>query len=401
MPTFPFTPAAPIDLPQGESLAGAPPAPGLMERWSLPLTILAVLAVLTAMRMAQEMLIPIVVSILIAYALDPVVALFTKAGFGRAVASAVVLLAILSAVGGTAYSLRTQALTVLDDLPAGARRMRSLIAANTGQPGPIEKVKEAAKEIEKTATAAAGAETASQNIPRVQIAQPASSANDYLWWGSVGVLASIGQGVVIFFLVYFLLASGDLYKRKLLKLAGPSLSEKKLSIQILNEIEGQIGRFLLVQIFTSVVVSLVTWLALRFLGVNQPAVWGIAAGVLNSIPYFGAIMVSGGLALVAFLQFGTLSMALYVSAVTFVITSLEGFLLTPALMGKASRINQVALFVGILFWGWMWGVVGMILAVPIMMAMRSVADRVDALWQLAEVLGEKSTDAAGAPQRNS
>ena len=235
----------------------------------------------------------------------------------------------------------------------------------------------------------------------LQLAQPAASANGYLWWGSVGALASIGQGVVIFFLVYFLLASGDLYKRKLLKLAGPSLSEKKLSIQILNEIEGQIGRFLLVQIFTSVVVSLVTWLALKFLGVNQPAVWGIAAGVLNSIPYFGAIMVSGGLALVAFLQFGTLSMALYVSAVTFVITSLEGFLLTPALMGKASRINQVALFVGILFWGWMWGVVGMILAVPIMMAMRSVADRVDALWQLAEVLGEKSTDAAGAPQRNS
>ncbi|MFN0106106.1 MAG: AI-2E family transporter [Bryobacteraceae bacterium] len=365
------------------------------ERWNLPLTILAVLAVLAAMRMAQEMLIPIVVSVLIAFALDPVVALFEKLGLGRALASGAVLLGVLGAVGGTAYSLRNQALIVLDGLPEAARRMREVIGATTGKKGPIEKVQNAAKEIEKTASAAAGAGSSPQGVPRVQIAEPASRATDYLWWGSIGIASWMGQGVVIFFLVYFLLASGDLYKRKLLKLAGPTLSEKKLSMQILKEIDGQIGRFLLVQIFTSAVVSVVTWLALKWLGVNQPAVWGVAAGVLNSIPYFGAIMVSVGLALVAFVQFGTMNMALYVSGVTFLITSLEGYLLTPALMGKASRINQVALFVGILFWSWMWGVVGMILAVPILMTVRSVADRVEVLWPVAEVLGEKSSDGAG------
>jgi len=219
----PLNPAALLDPLRAEYPAETPPVPGLTERWSIPLTILAVLAVLTAMRMAQEVLIPIVVAILIAYALEPVVAVVGKVGLGRAGASALVLVAILSAVGGTAYSLRNQALTVLDDLPAGARRIRSLIAANEGQAGPIEKVKEAAKEIEKTASAAAGADPAPQNIPQVQIAQPSTSANEYLWWGSVGALASIGQGVVIFFLVYFLLASGDQYKRKLLKLAGPTL----------------------------------------------------------------------------------------------------------------------------------------------------------------------------------
>jgi predicted PurR-regulated permease PerM len=94
------------------------------------------------------------------------------------------------------------------------------------------------------------------------------------------------------------------------------------------------------------------------------------------------------------MQFGTVSMALTVSGVAFLITSLEGFLLTPALMGKAARINQVALFVGILFWSWMWGVVGMILAVPIMMALRSISDRVESLWPIAEILGESSTETA-------
>lgn len=364
------------------------------QRWSVPLTVIAVLATLTAMRMAQEVLIPIVLSVLIAYALDPVVAFVSRIGLGRGTASALVLLAILAALGSTAYSLRGQAAVVLDQLPEGARRMRSLITAHTGDAGPLKKVQAAAKELEQAAAAADSAGSTGRPIPQVQIAPPASRTSGYLWWGSIGAMAWIGQAVVIFFLVFFLLASGDQYKRKLLTLAGPTMSEKKLSMQILKEIDGQIGRFLLVQVSTSVVVSVVTWLALAYLGVNQPAVWGIAAGVLNSIPYFGAIMVSVGLALVGFLQFGTLSMALTVSGVAFLITSLEGFLLTPALMGKAARINQVALFVGILFWSWMWGVVGMILAVPILMALRSISDRVSDLWPIAEILGEGTADNA-------
>jgi predicted PurR-regulated permease PerM len=383
-----------IEVDSGERSTEAAAAIRPAKRWSMSLTILAVLAVLAAMRVAQEVLIPIVLSILIAYALDPVVAFSSRLGLGRATAGGIVLLAILGAMGTTAYSLRGQAEIVLDQLPEGARRMRSLIAVHTSDAGPLKKVQAAAKELEQ---AAAAAETAGSNgkpIQQVQIAQPASLASGYLWWGSMGAMAWIGQAVVIFFLVFFLLASGDQYKRKLLTLAGPTMSEKKLSMQILKEIDGQIGRFLLVQIGTSVVVSVVTWLALQYLGMNQPAVWGIAAGVLNSIPYFGAIMVSFGLALVAFMQFGTLSMALTVSGVAFLITSLEGFLLTPALMGKAARINQVALFVGILFWSWMWGVVGMILAVPIMMALRSISDRVESLWPIAEILGEGSPETA-------
>jgi predicted PurR-regulated permease PerM len=339
------------------------------------------------------MLIPIVLSILIAYALDPVVGLFKKLGLARALASAIVLFGLAAAVGGTAYSLRTQALIVLDELPRGARRIRALLVENWDKAGPIGKVQQAAKELEKTATAPPAAGSAAENIQQVRVADGPSRANDYLWWGSIGAAAWIAQAVVIFFLVYFLLASGDLYKRKLLKLAGPRLSEKKMSVEILREIDAQIGRFLLVQISTAALVSVVTGVSLYLLGVRQPAVWGIAAGVMNTIPYFGAIIVSGGLALVAFVQFGRLDMALTVSGVAFVVTALEGYLLTPALMGKAARINQVALFVGILFWSWMWGAVGMLLAVPIMMAVRSISERVESLWPIAELLGEKNADA--------
>ena len=360
-------------------------------RWNTPLTILAVLAVLAAMRVAQEVLIPIVLSILIAYALGPIVTAVSRLGLGRVVASAAVLVAIVGGVGTTAYSLRGQAWVVLDQLPEGARKVRSLITTQTGNAGPLKKVQAVAQELDKAAAAADGTGSPRKPIPQVQIAQPATRASDYLWWGSVGAIAWIGQAAVVFFLVFFLLASGDLYKRKFLTLAGPTMSEKKLSMQILREIDDQIGRFLLVQLGTGVMVSVATWLALLYLGVNQPAIWGIAAGIMNSVPYFGALIVSIGLALVAFLQFGTLGMALTVSGVAFVITSLEGFLITPALMGKAARINQVAMFVGILFWSWMWGVLGMILAVPILMALRSVSERIDGMAPIAEILGEGTT----------
>ena len=176
------------------------------------MTIIAVLAVLAAMRMAQEVLIPIVLSILIAYALDPIVAFFSKIGLGRATASAVVLLAILGALGTTAYSLRGQAATVLDQLPEGARRMRSLIAENTGGEGPLKKCKRLRKELEQAAAAATAGSATEKPIPQVQIAQPAPRASDYLWWGSIGAMAWMGQAVVIFFMVYFLLASGDQYQ---------------------------------------------------------------------------------------------------------------------------------------------------------------------------------------------
>ena len=108
----------------------------------------------------------------------------------------------------------------------------------------------------------------------------------------------------ILFFVFFLLASGDIVKRKLVKLAGPSFEKKKITVQILNEIDAQIEKFLLLRIVTSVIVGVATWLAFRWLGVNHPALWGVAAGIFNSVPYFGPVIVAGATAIAAFLQFG-------------------------------------------------------------------------------------------------
>jgi predicted PurR-regulated permease PerM len=257
----------------------------------------------------------------------------------------------------------------------------------TRELGPIDKLQEAAKEIDKTAAQASGQQGRDPaGIQRVQVVQP-FRATDYLMWGSVGAAALAGQGVMILFLAYFLLVADDLYKRKLVKIM-PTLSKKKITVQIVDEIGKQIERFMVLQVFTSLIVAVATALALWWVGLNQPVIWGLASGVLNSIPYFGPIVVSAGLTLVAYLQFGSIEMALYVALIAMVITTVEGWLLTPALMGRAASINPVAVFIGIIFWSWVWGVWGLILAVPMLMMLKAICDRIEELQPIGEMLGE-------------
>ena len=357
------------------------------------LNVIAVLGTVVLLRYAQDLFIPIVLSVLIAYSLTPMVDWLAWFRLPRAIAAASVLLVFLGGAGYGIYALRGQANAVIEILPEAAQKVRQTLQefrqAPAGSTSTLTKLQRAATEIEKTAADAAGSGTTPQGIARVRIAEPGFRAYDYLWSGSMGFLAFLGQLLMMSFLVFFALASGDLFKRKLMTIIGTRISEKRVTLEAINEINSQIARFLQIQILTGALVGAATALVLWAFGVGQPVFWGVAAGVLNSIPYFGAIIVTCGLALVAFLQFGTLSMTVEVAGATLAITSLEGFLLTPTLMGRAAGINGVAMFLSLLFWSWLWGVVGTIVAVPIMMAVKTVCDRIENLKPVGELLGER------------
>jgi predicted PurR-regulated permease PerM len=355
---------------------------------SAALIVIAVLAIVLMLQYAQSMIIPIVLGLLISYALEPVVAWLARRHLPRSIGAAVLLLAIVGAGGALAYSLRSQASAIVEQLPQGARRLRRLVEHDRpARTSAVQQVQIAATELEKAANASTPAASAT-GVQRVQVESPPINISSYVMWGSVGIAAVAGQVVLILLLVYFLLASGDLYRRKMVKIAGPSLSKKKVTLQILEDIARQIEAFLVVQMFTSIVVAVVTWLAFMSLGVQQAAVWGILAGVFNSIPYFGPVIVSGGIAVVAFLQFGTIRMALIVSGVSLAITTVEGFVLTPWLTGRAAKMNAVAIFIGLLFWGWVWDIWGMLLAVPMLVVIKAVADHVEELNGVGELLGD-------------
>jgi predicted PurR-regulated permease PerM len=289
----------------------------------------------------------------------------------------------VTGVGGLAYGLQGQIMAVADGLPEGARKIRETIRGSQAAPnGALDKVDQAARELQEEE------KPQEEDVVRVQVEEEPFSINDYLWSGSMSAAMFVNQMVMILFLTYFMLLSDDLFKRKLVEVAGPTLTKKKVTVQILDEIADQIQRFMIVQLVTSAIVAVTTGLALWALGLRQAALWGLVAGIFNSIPYYGPVLVTGALAVVAFLQFGTLGMVGAVAGVALLITTLEGMLLTPTWMGKVAQINRVSMFAGLLFWTWLWGVWGLLLAVPMMMAIKAVCDRVEDLEPVGRFLGE-------------
>ena len=363
---------------------------------SLSLSIIAGLAVIFALQYAQPVLIPVVIGVLLSYAMTPIVSSLARLHVPRAVGAGVAVSLLVGSLGVGVYTLSDEAVSIVASVPDAARRIRERFATTRRQTDPtlMTQVQQAAKEIEKTADAATTtpdderARTGRDAVQRVQVVEPAFKASDYIWMGGVGLFGFLGQFFVILFLVYFLLVTGDLYKRKLVKIAGPTLSKKRVTVQILDEINQQIESFIKVQFVTSLLVALATGLALWAFGVQNFAMWGLLAGLFNSIPYLGPLLVTGGLAVVAFMQFNDVTKTLYMSGTAMAITSLEGFLLTPMMMGRAARMNPVAVFVGLLFWSWLWGVWGTVLAVPMLMMIKATCDHVEDLQPIGELLGE-------------
>jgi predicted PurR-regulated permease PerM len=279
---------------------------------------------------------------------------------------------------------------LIETLPEAAHKLRLALLKEPGSSeGTVEKVQRAATQLEQAASeSGAPAPAAPSGVTRVQVERPQLNVKDYLWMGTKGAIGFAGQISMVLFLAYFIMVSGDTFRLKMLRIAGPTLHKKRDTLRVLDEINGQIQRFLVVQIAASIVVGVVTWLAFLWIGLEHAAIWGIIAGVLNTIPYIGPVIVTGGTALAAFLQFGTIGMAVLVSGISLLITGLEGYLLTPWLTGRASRMNPLVVFNGVLFWGWLWGVWGLLLGVPIIMMIKAVCDRVEGLKPVGQLLGD-------------
>ncbi len=356
---------------------------------SVSLAILATLASVFMLRWASAVFIPLMVGILFSYGLSPVVDWLALRRIPRALSAAVLVLGIVFGFGATVYSLSDEAGKLIESLPLAANKLRDTTRMHFKQTdNTLATVQKAATQLEQAAEETNRAAPLGRGVQRVQIEKAKFDIKDHLWSGTLGLLAMLGQIGMVALITFFLMSSGDTFRRKLVKLAGPTLSRKKITLQALNEIHDQIQRYMMVQIFTSGLVGVATWLCFLVVGLENAAVWGIAAGVLNLVPYIGNVLITAGSAMVGFLQFGTIDMALLVAGTSLVINSIEGFLLTPWLTSRASKMNPVAVFVGVLAWGWLWGAWGLLLGVPILMVIKAICDRIDDLNTVGELLGD-------------
>ena len=363
----------------GESVLPTSP----MQVRNIAFVLLSVAIVVVLLQFMQPVLLPLVLAALLFYALDPAVDRLHKLHVPRALGAALMLFIVVTSCGVLAYTLQGQAVTVIDQLPIGARRLAATLRKAPGaEPGAVEKVQQAADELQ-----GAGKTPAPKGVTRVQIEEPVFKASTFVWSTSMGLASAANQLIMVLFLTFFMLLSDQLFKRKLVEIVG-TLSQKKVTVTVLEDIAAQIERFLVIQLATSGIVAVVTGVVLWAMGLQQAALWGLLAGIFNSIPYYGPLLVTGGLALVGFLQFGTIGMTIAVAGVSLLITTLEGSLLTPMLIGRAASMNQVAVFVGLLFWSWIWGVWGMLLAVPMMMVIKVVCDHVEPLQPVGHLLGD-------------
>ena len=258
-------------------------AVGNIERAVAPIWLLVVLAFVVTLWWCQVVLIPIVLSILIGYALGPLVERLVSWRVPRALAVLAVMCTLVGVFGGSAYALRGQAAAFVERVPSAAHMVSQTIRSITrGEPGTVQKMQAAARELE---TATAG-RRASDGVTPVRVEEPTFRWSDWLWSGSRSAGELVAQMFSVLCLTYYLLAAGDLYKRKLVRMV-PTLSDKRVTVQILADIDRQIERFLIARAAVSLIVGMVIWGTFILLGVDDAAVWGVVAGVLVAIPLVG------------------------------------------------------------------------------------------------------------------
>lgn len=358
---------------------------------SVSLAIIAILASVYALHWAAAVVVPLLLGVMGSYALEPVVRRMVQVGLPRMVSAVLLVVGGLVCMAGTSYTFSDDAASIVESLPGAAQKLRRALSNPQTRVGgdTIDKLQKAATELERAAADGAGSTPPlARGVTKVQVERAAFNIKDYLLPGTMGLATAVGQAVVVVFVTFFLLSSGDTFRRKLVRIAGPTFAQKKLTLQALDEINLQIQRYLLMQVFTSALVGIATWLVFWWIGVERAAVWGVVAFVLNFIPYFGQIIFTGAAALMGFVQFGSFEIAALIGGAALVINSIEGYVLTPWLTGRAARMNSVAIFVGVLAWGWLWGVWGLFLGVPILMVIKAVCDRVDDLKAVGELLGD-------------
>ena len=218
-------------------------------------------------------------------------------------------------------------------------------------------------------------------------APAASWLSDYTRNQSALLISVVAQTPIVLLLAYFLLASGDHFRRKLLQLVGSSLSRKKDALRILEEIDVQVQRYLLVTLASNALIAVATWLAFWAMGIEQPGIWGVAAGVLHFVPYLGSVLVAIAAGVAGFLQFGTLLEALTAAGVALMIATVIGLVFTTWLQSRFARVNAAVLFIALLFFGWLWGIPGLLLGAPLLAITKVICDRVDSLKPVGELLG--------------
>jgi predicted PurR-regulated permease PerM len=353
-----------------------------------PMIVLTGAAVVVVLRLGAPIFGPIALSVLLAYVFDPMVGALMRIRVPRVIA-ALVIYAGLALAGWTVFAATARQINMfVGDVPRSISELRSHLAGPDHGARPGEglwfHITHAAGELQRTWSGGRGQESDARRVMPVghQFDVRLATLN------ATNRLLTIGsQLTLVGLLTFLLLATGDLYKRKMVKIAGRRWEDRKVTIDVIRTIDTQIQRYLGIRLIISVLVAALTAAGLFWLDVSHALVWGAIAGLLNVVPFVGPAVACALITLAALFQFQSLEMTAAAGLVSVGIAALEGNLITPWLTSRAGELNTVAVFVAVLFWGWLWDVWGLLIAIPITVAIKAAADHIEPLQPLGELLG--------------
>jgi predicted PurR-regulated permease PerM len=343
------------------------------ENWFTAGTFLILLV--AALKLASAFFLPVVASALIALLLAPPVRWLSKHRFPAGLAAAMVVVGVVVAVSASVTSLARPAAVWLNSGPetlAKAEMKLQRLAA------PLYNLQRTAANLQAATTSPVPDGTTEPT--KVQV-----TTDGLLSKVSGTTIGFFGAAATVLFLTYFLLAAGERFSEQL----GDIMPERhrRRMIDGLRDMQAQMSRYLAASALIRVSLGIATWACLKIIGLPNPALWGVVAAVLNFIPYLGPFVAMLIIGVAALVFFDTTAPVLYCVGAVFVIGLIEGNVATPMLLGHRLPLNVVAIFLGLLFWGWIWGVTGAVLAVPLTVLVKVFCDRVKPLEPLGVLLG--------------
>ncbi len=366
------------------------PSNDALQVRNVALVIISTILVIYALQWAQSFIITMLLGVLLAYALNPLVLHLENIKVNRVIGSTIVILALIASIAFSAYALRGQVQSIISSLPEAATKLTSSFISKRGQPlTNMQKMQMAATQVESAAS------SAEENIPtkkkptmRVIVEEPKFNISDFLWRGYLGVFGFLAETITMIFLAYFLLLSGNIFKRKLVNITAPTLTRKKITVNILDDIGISIQRYLMMLVITNVIVGIVSWIAYRLIGLENAGAWGFFSGFMHIIPYFGPVATAAVTGMAAYMQFNSIFMALMVAGASILISTIIGVFVTTWMTGRIAKMNSAAVFISLIFFSWLWGLWGMLLGIPVIFILKVVCERIDHLQPIAELLGE-------------
>jgi predicted PurR-regulated permease PerM len=366
--------------------------PARKFRSTLGIGILTLIAIIAALYLARAFFVPLLIGILASYALRPFVDRLKAFYIPRAIGAALVLGTLMASASWAIFSLGADASAMIEKLPAAAHQVRlRILTAHENGPTAFQKIQAAAIEFQVAATEVAEGKAAPKAVvPAVltRATEPGVWLRDYMLTQSALLFSVAAQAPIVLLLTYFLLASGTHFRRKVVHLVGPTLSQKKDAVRILDEVVVQIQRYLLATLGSNILLGVATWLAFKALGVEEAGAWGIAAGILHFVPYLGPVIFAIASGMAAFMQFETAFDAITVAGVSLLVSTLIGSVVMTWLQSRFARVNAAVLFIALLFFGWLWGIWGLLLGAPLVGIAKAICDRVEPLKPIGELLGK-------------